>query len=287
MLKCDICLEPVPTGGYALTTTQVVTTSAYWEYAFTHQWAYIGRWTPSTQFLGKTIDINEVIQGTARQMSESPTPWLICDSCIQMFTVDKKYCANLADRFSREMPGGWKQITGPANFHEALAAASKAYQIISGSNQEVKNTTVTNDKINYTDSKVGVMTIQGTADTIEEAFQQALSQIPSWSTISEKRIIIYPETTILNIKSFEEIAAKNSAHYQAEESALKILYATINEKRYEAPTRKISNAFIQIKRITVKERGSKGLLGIGKQPNLYEVETTRQAFVEIDYNITT
>ena len=55
-LMCDICLKPVPEGhGYALTTTEVSTTVAYWEYAFTHQWSYVSKMVDSSEISSRGI----------------------------------------------------------------------------------------------------------------------------------------------------------------------------------------------------------------------------------------
>lgn len=127
-LKCDICMKAIPKGsGYALTTTQVTSTPAYWKYAFTHQWSYVGE---STKFLGVTIKPEEAIEGIVRQLCSSRTPWLVCDSCIELFEVDRESCATLAKRYTAEMPRGWKQKTGPGDNIAAFFAAKKAYQSV-------------------------------------------------------------------------------------------------------------------------------------------------------------
>jgi len=125
-MKCDVCLKSVPKGrAYALTTTQVATTPTFWEYLFTHQWAYVGK---PVEFLGTTIEPSETLAGLVQQVSSSQTPWLVCDTCIRLFNVDRNACKDRAKRFTAEMPNGWRQLTGPADFQRTLAAAKKSYR---------------------------------------------------------------------------------------------------------------------------------------------------------------
>ena len=143
-LKCDICLNTVPKGkGYALTTTQVVNNPAYWEYAFTHQWAYIRK---PVKMLGETIEPSEVLPGVVQQVSSSHTPWLVCESCIKLFDVDNEECATLAARYSKEMPDGWKQNTGSANYSKALAVATEVLRSGSKGKRISKQTRVNTKK---------------------------------------------------------------------------------------------------------------------------------------------
>jgi hypothetical protein len=124
-LKCDICLRRVRAGtGYALTTKQVVTNPTYWEYAFKHQWSYVGK---SVDSLG--VSSQEVLRSLAQQMASSGTPWLVCDSCIELFKVDRERTHELATRFTAEMPTGWRQTTGTASPETALTAARKGFQL--------------------------------------------------------------------------------------------------------------------------------------------------------------
>jgi len=126
--KCDVCLKTIPRNrGYALTTTQVATTPAYWEYAFTHQWAYVGK---QVKLLDVTIQAGETLENLVQMVASDYTPWLICDSCIKLFKVDRNQCLKLAKHFTAEMPNGWQQITGPGDLKETFSAAKKAYRSV-------------------------------------------------------------------------------------------------------------------------------------------------------------
>lgn len=142
-LKCDVCLKPVPKSrGYALTTTQVTTAPAYWEYAFTHQWAYVGKSVGSLGFT--TQEVGDVLANLAQQISSSQTPWVVCDTCIRLFSVDLSTCLERAKRFSAQMPNGWQQLTGPADLQRTLAAAKKAYRsVFQGGRDSTQKKTVT------------------------------------------------------------------------------------------------------------------------------------------------
>ena len=76
---CDICSKETNIeDSYILTTEQVTLDMAYWEYAFTHQWSYMGSMDPEGRTLG------EVVQNQARHDSG----WSICSDCIELFDVD-------------------------------------------------------------------------------------------------------------------------------------------------------------------------------------------------------
>jgi len=127
-LVCDICSQKVRAGtGYALTTKQVVTDPGYWEYAFQHQWAYIGK---THEFLGEKIDGAEALAGTVSNQAGNRTPWLVCDKCIEIFEVDRARARKLAKKFwsaPNVMRTGWKQDTGDAPFGKSLEAAVEAW----------------------------------------------------------------------------------------------------------------------------------------------------------------
>ncbi len=171
-LKCDICLNNVPKGkGYALTTTQVVNNPAYWEYAFTHQWAYMRK---PVKMLGETIGPSEVLPGVVQQVSSSNTPWLVCETCIKLFNVDNEKCATLAARFSKEMPNGWKQNTGSASYGKALAVATEVLQSVSEGKRVSKQTRIT-AKNNQKNQRKSGKVLASSSDTVAKTGRKASS----------------------------------------------------------------------------------------------------------------
>lgn len=127
-LVCDICNQEVRAGtGYALTTKQVVTNPKYWEYAFGHQWAYLGE---MHEFLGEKMEGVEALAGTVSTQASNRTPWLVCDKCIDIFQVDRTRAQELAKKLwsaPNATRTGWKQDTGDAPFDKSLEAAAEAW----------------------------------------------------------------------------------------------------------------------------------------------------------------
>lgn len=96
-------------------------------------------------------------------------------------------------------------------------------------------------------------TVTGQGDSTEEAFTEAISRIPANTDIIEKREVTASECSIQTVEAFDEATAK----------------------------RAVRGGFVQnVKLVTP---GSKGVLGIGKKPNRYEIEVIRRAAVEVTY----
>ena len=100
--------------------------------------------------------------------------------------------------------------------------------------------------------------VKGVADTIEGAFEKAQSDLPSDAEVIEKKQQIAPIRKVVTVEAFDE---KNASE---------------QVKRDIAKTARIES-------ITLKKPGKRGLLGIGKKPNCYEVQVFEQAMVEIKY----
>ena len=123
--RCDVCNKEMNfEDGYVLSTTQVTTSEAYWEFAFTHQWSYVHSMDPD----GNTIAM------LVRQQGGQKTGWLLCESCTRLFNVDrnaaKEYtrsALSLADPGKYIPPGG-----GPANIQAVALAAAKAWKKLYG-----------------------------------------------------------------------------------------------------------------------------------------------------------
>jgi hypothetical protein len=94
--RCPITREPIESGfGYLLTTSQIVSSKKYWDMVMTE---------PET--MSYTVShFKNVASGTQmRSMifdkySSIEKPWMISDSCINLFEVDKKEARENAKRW--------------------------------------------------------------------------------------------------------------------------------------------------------------------------------------------
>jgi hypothetical protein len=78
MAVCDICNRSVEHEScYVLTTSDVVTSESYWEFAFTHQWSYVLAMDPT------------IILGLVKQQAAFETGWLLCEECCKCYQFDK------------------------------------------------------------------------------------------------------------------------------------------------------------------------------------------------------
>jgi len=79
--ECDVCAVQVEErAGYLLTTRQVVTSPAYWQYVFSHQWAYVEDMPDRTAVKGVL----------AQRMASERSPWIVCESCAKMLGEKSK-----------------------------------------------------------------------------------------------------------------------------------------------------------------------------------------------------
>ncbi|MBZ0320967.1 MAG: hypothetical protein K8L91_31420 [Anaerolineae bacterium] len=99
-------------------------------------------------------------------------------------------------------------------------------------------------------------TLSGSAKTLNESWEKVRSQIPPGAEVIQERVVYEPQVSKVSVSALDETSAKNSHRLARNEE------------------------FVAIR--LVKE-GSKGMLGIGKKPNSYEIETRRLALVEITY----
>jgi len=111
--------------GYVLSTRQAATSEAYWEFVFAHRWSSIHDIDP----FGGTVAML-----TYQQAGQS-TGWLVCESCIQLFDVNravaKEYARSAA---SSPSPGGYcPPGGGPVNPQEVALACAKAWKKLYGS----------------------------------------------------------------------------------------------------------------------------------------------------------
>jgi hypothetical protein len=109
---CDVCSAKLAwSRGYGLTTTQVVTSEAYWEYLLTHQGAVLHTQDPNGVDLGA-----EVVKA-----ADQSDVWLLCQSCARLFNFDRE----AGTRFATDgiAPPG----IGPANRSATALAAAFAW----------------------------------------------------------------------------------------------------------------------------------------------------------------
>lgn len=134
------------------------------------------------------------------------------------------------------------------------------------------------------------------ADSLKEARETAKSQVPKGLRIISEEILSDGKT-----RSIRDVADTIEGASEKAQSELPPDVEVIGKKQKTAPIRKAvtveafdeEHAREQVKRdiaetariegIVLKKAGKKGILGIGKKPNWYEVQVFEQAVVEIKY----
>jgi hypothetical protein len=112
MAVCDICNQTTEyEKGYVLTTQEVATNPAYWEYAFRHQWSYV-------------LDMNAMILPMlVQQQANQSSGWLLCESCGKLFSFDK----NVARQNALNAVQNPERQYGTAPAGDVLIAATQAF----------------------------------------------------------------------------------------------------------------------------------------------------------------
>lgn len=82
MSVCDVCNRELgEKEGYLLTTLEVVSTPGYWKKAFSG---------PMSAMISASGVIDDSFKTRfASRMASQTTPWMVCNDCIDIFTVDK------------------------------------------------------------------------------------------------------------------------------------------------------------------------------------------------------
>ncbi len=115
---CDMCCQPLDlTLAYYTVTDQVVTKPAYWEFVFNGQWAYVHRFDPYGDSIGKLAE---------KQASQSGT-WALCGNCIRHLPIDTGRARAYAAAGTHPIPGA-----GPADCSLTAAAAAAAWKKLYG-----------------------------------------------------------------------------------------------------------------------------------------------------------
>jgi len=80
---CDVCSGVMSSEkGYLLTTTQVATSEAYWEFSFRRHPQFF-----TAESKGEDLALY------VRRIADSSTDWRICENCIALFDVDVEVTA--------------------------------------------------------------------------------------------------------------------------------------------------------------------------------------------------
>jgi hypothetical protein len=115
MPVCDVCGCGMNWGqGYGLTTSQVATSEAYWEFVLTHQWSDHHNEDPH----------GDALSNLAVNQARMDTAWLVCDRCAELFEFDH----NIACKFNRE--GAVPPGNGPTDAWEVGLAAAYVWSKI-------------------------------------------------------------------------------------------------------------------------------------------------------------
>lgn len=100
--------------------------------------------------------------------------------------------------------------------------------------------------------------IQATGRTPEKAFAKLQKRIPPGAEVIDREVLQQPSQRTMEIVAFDAKAAKESAEMKIQD--------------YES-----------IKKIELFKEGSKGFLGFGKKPHLYQVSVSQKSQVEMTY----
>jgi len=98
--------------------------------------------------------------------------------------------------------------------------------------------------------------IEALGDSVDAAFQRALSKKPDGADVSDQRTVAEPQTRAVTIEAFEEAVAREQGQTRLSENG-------------------------KVLKVSMKTTGRRGFLGIGKKPHTYEVELWEPAKVEI------
>ncbi len=86
MGTCDVCSNSMDDKkGYLLTTEQVVTSRAYWQFLF---------WDSSLREMARNNR-----DAIVTQLTSEAKPWMVCEKCIKLFTVDENLTRQYAVRW--------------------------------------------------------------------------------------------------------------------------------------------------------------------------------------------
>jgi hypothetical protein len=102
-------------------------------------------------------------------------------------------------------------------------------------------------------------TVRAVADTTEEALAEAESKIPAGAVVLEKQVVTSPGQKVFATEAFDGPTARDQVSGQLGEA-------------------------MEIKDVRLTASGKKGILGIGKAPNQYEVDVFQRAVAVITHS---
>lgn len=93
MGRCDVCNCPLnASDGYLLTTREIVTNSDYWYICF----------RVSIEIKGHPYSaVKSMASRILTRTASNDTPWMLCDTCVDMFPIDRNAARKKARKWSR------------------------------------------------------------------------------------------------------------------------------------------------------------------------------------------
>lgn len=173
-------------------------------------------------------------------------------------------CSSCAAGFSRatSQPA---ETSRPAAPPEAEKKATKKVRIEADSVEEAKQQAASQvpEGLALVSTKVeshaSPKTAKGEGTTEEEAYSRAEAGLPAGAEFLEKKTLSAPTQLTVSVKAFDAAGAVAEAERQKKDER-----ATVGEAK-------------------LVSRGKKGFLGLGKTPDEYEVDVRRPAVVELTY----
>jgi hypothetical protein len=112
--RCPITKEPIETGyGYMLTTAQVVASKKYWDLVMTEPETI----SYTLSHFKNQVDGTHMRSLIFEKYSSVDKPWIISDSCISLFEVDKAMAREYAKKWWESNGNFIPGETGPATDH--------------------------------------------------------------------------------------------------------------------------------------------------------------------------
>ncbi len=121
-MGCDVCsMDLAQDSSYMLSTTEVVTNVNYWEFFFRYYYPQ------QVEYVGEH---GEKLASYVFGRAADNTGWVLCASCIDMFSVDKSKARQYFQTW--QQTGKLPSYFGTAEFPPAFAAAQKAWETVFG-----------------------------------------------------------------------------------------------------------------------------------------------------------
>ena len=112
--RCPITKEPIENGyGYLLTTAQVVTSKKYWDLVMTEPETI----SYTVSHFKNHVDGTHMRSLIFEKYSSVEKPWIISDSCINLFEIDKAAAREFAKKWWESDGNFTPGEAGPATDH--------------------------------------------------------------------------------------------------------------------------------------------------------------------------